>query len=1013
MRELTQLIATASARCEADDVKVLVVSGAGLTKIDVLLRLPKVLLLDASHNCLTDIRGLFQAFPSLWWARVGHNWVSSLDFETMPLALGSLDVSVASPYDEKMLSKIKYVNILRLTLSTEPTYKHSDLVSTVRLLPLIWVLNDDYLPLRLLKAAAMAAPAGEDTPLGGGGTWNGTSRFHDRESSLLCAARDIPYSGDRADWVRLEVILEDYLDEACYFNRLYCNANKRLQGRRKPWVDCNKLLYLSHAVRIDLSVILTLSITIDLPIPIFVDGLEARFGPYYSRDQLSDILSLPLFAKTAVVSMIRRICRKEIDEYAILRTILNKSLMPAFRAAGPVDFETAPSFQGRPGFRHLACVKSYCDTFDPLADTSSLSHPALKQLSSPEGPYSELEAELLAVLPDLPTRASSTRDAEDKAASMGAYSSWVSLAARHAVVLLSRSKKCPSLTKAQTSKAMQDIYGKLLPVLKIAKMTYADMDIGGSGSGPRLDGRPEYAHAAADTAVLQYGQGLPRGSALLLSWVKMPPTSTINCNATTNPSSNPSSAGAAAAPEGQAEGDPAGDASSVLGGGMDIDRCMTDDLSSMDDSKVLSLMTRSVASRGRGGLGRGGAAAAQQQGGRAGPASSPQRSPPRRETLNLSSKQISGFSADVAWDSSFLLAPSAAIRQHNQTLQETDGWRPLDCPPLAVQSPGRRAMQARAASASAFLTEVSAPAPAREAGAGAAGEGEAGPQGGSGEEDEFRISVHSGEGGRFSFHDHDESLRASMTQLSAVLEGEGEGSTTQGGEARLSPSLSPVPLEHAPGQESILTGGQSVDESFVRRVEADLQRDLGLGALHEGDGEAGNQTPRGRHRPSYELAPPASNNSREREGPSRPPSFAAPASQLARMQRLMKEMGTCRNVASISDYNARRGSDAHEQQRRQEVKFVKNNALLNHPVPASYLPNSSQSTYGTTQTSAEYSVDNGSYAPSPYLPSPLPGAGGKKGSRHVAALVTSKSLDSSAWMRQSVNDGEQCKIYYI
>lgn len=621
MRELTELLASSSAKSEAAEVKALVVCGAGLTRLSNDLSLPSLVLLDASHNNISDIRGVFRQFPALWWLNVGQNRVDSLCFDTVPLALGLLDVSCDSPLQPDVLSKIRHINIMRLSLDRESGHRYDRVVEVIRQLPLIWVLDNDYIPFKLLKAATMASPEAE-VALSDAGAWHGVARPQPRESYLVCACTDLPTHSSLADTARLDVLLEDYLDEVCYYNKYYCLANQLLRSKRKPWIDCHKLLLMSHPVRLDLSVVLTLSVTMDIPVPIFLDGLETRFGIYFSRDQLSDIINLPLFAKTAVVSIIRRICRTELEEYKRFNFILKKStLVDSKRGAEPVDFESPPSFLRKGGFRHLASVRRYCDSFDSLQAVSSLGAAALKEIKSNEAPYSELELEIMKVLPDTPTRTSSTRDDEGKDSTRGTYSSWVSLAARHSVVLLSRSKKCPSLTKAQTSKSMQDSYTKLLPVLRAAKMSYEDMDI--ASTSTRVDGRSSITKRGSPTAqarVLSYGEGLPRGSMQNLSWNKMPPTSSykfVNSDQGKHDS-------------------------------YDSNLSMTDDMSSIDDSRICSIvskqshnMNNNRSSRAPGGR-------------RAGKADyryrplSPGNKSPSRESLSLSSRGINGFVINYA-----------------------------------------------------------------------------------------------------------------------------------------------------------------------------------------------------------------------------------------------------------------------------------------------------------------------------------------------------------------------------
>ena len=573
MRELTELLATATAKADLDGIKALVLSGAGILKINNDLVLPNLSLLDLSNNQLVSISSMLRYFPNVWWVNITGNRIDVIDFDCKPLCLGSLQISMPAELDLSTLDKFKDIHILRLSLHTDPKYIYQEVLRIAQQLPLIWVLNDDYLPSNLLQVATSKQIVEQESQdvFNDGGSWNGVARFHERESNMICVVRELPMKGELIDSCRLDVLLEDYLDEVSYFHRYPGSNTQCPSGKKIPFINCTRLLHMDHVVRMDLSAVLTLLITINAPIAIFVDCLESRFGKYFSRSQLWDIFSLPLFAKTAVVNLIRRICRKEIIEYAKVRIIFNKAKMEDFQQDSlSVDFETPPLLIGSQSFRHLASIRRYCDLFDPEEEVSSSHVASLQQVTSDQQGYSELEMELLKVLPDVPTRTSSTRDDEGNDRTRGRYSSWVSLAARHTVVLLSRSKKCPSLTRAQTSKQAQDSYTKFLPVLQLAKMTYEDMDI--SGSGPRIDGRRASTRLTPNGGVLLYGQGLPNGIPQNLSWHVLPPASTIKTH--------------------RQDENPDQEQKSI------IERNMTDDLSSIDDSKVLSVMSRSSYGKG-------------------------------------------------------------------------------------------------------------------------------------------------------------------------------------------------------------------------------------------------------------------------------------------------------------------------------------------------------------------------------------------------------------------------------
>ena len=108
-------------------------------------------------------------------------------------------------------------------------------------------------------------------------------------------------------------------------------------------------------------------------------------------------------------------------------------------------------------------------------------------LSSKGDEFTALELEILDKLPDIPNSACLSYQKREDSIPASKSMDWVSFAARHTVLILTKSPSCPPLTRVQRSKAKQDLYIDLLPLLRAASMTLSDLDI--HTYGPGKDGR--------------------------------------------------------------------------------------------------------------------------------------------------------------------------------------------------------------------------------------------------------------------------------------------------------------------------------------------------------------------------------------------------------------------------------------------------------------------------------------------------------------------------------------------
>ena len=138
------------------------------------------ILLHTPHLNHFDIYHL-EKFPSSWWVDLSSNQISTLFEETVPMALGSLNISNNPDIDTKFMSKCfimrlnapvsrqkigRYLHLL-ITMPTYPyTYSYLHLLkptptttTTPTPIPthphlylpiptgsMVWVLNDDYCP---------------------------------------------------------------------------------------------------------------------------------------------------------------------------------------------------------------------------------------------------------------------------------------------------------------------------------------------------------------------------------------------------------------------------------------------------------------------------------------------------------------------------------------------------------------------------------------------------------------------------------------------------------------------------------------------------------------------------------------------------------------------------------------------------------------------------------------------------------------------------------------------------
>ena len=280
------------------------------------------------------------------------------------------------------------------------------------------------------------------------------------------------------------------------------------------------LLLLPHRLRLDLSVLLTCSILFIIPPDLLTDSLQLLCSTWVPPDDVRSIARLPSFARTAVVNLCRRICRREMDEVAANGFLLPKPSRERCHSSSSnirYDYEGV-TFLDAMGFQFLRPIKWYLSSpIDPANHTAATAatttgyHYSSRDIGGAAADhFSPMEVDIMHQLPDSPSACSLSAPAE--LSSQATYTSWVSIAARHAVLLINKAPSCPPLTLLQSNRHDQEVYLQLQPILQAAHMTLQDLDL--CLTGPHVDGR-----MVTDAAgVLPFGQGLPRSCPSHLAW---------------------------------------------------------------------------------------------------------------------------------------------------------------------------------------------------------------------------------------------------------------------------------------------------------------------------------------------------------------------------------------------------------------------------------------------------------------------------------------------------------------
>lgn len=503
----------------------------------------------ASSVCIVDIsrnnieenpfdNGLLILFPNAFWINLSYNplnlCITSNDC-ILPRALGELDIRGCMLNDIESIRRFSLINILRLYLDIDSfltvfkdavndwnlsdDVKKSDKLNYEIILivfPLVWTINGQYIttsnrqsiPKDLLNQ--INAFLNEESIITVSKSLCDTQiisnqfnlRFNKREDMILQYLLNIPLNSNvKSDEFKLDILLEDYLEESFIFNQ-FGVKNQRLDSKYRPYIDLHHILLLPHRLRLDLSVLLASSILFHIPNNLLSNTLLIMLHKYIPLNQLKYYSILPCFIKTALISLIRRLCFREKLELDHLNCLLSKpEYYDPSNKYNPTDMDTAIdgtinsnvlSFHflrtskvylsqplERPIYQHSENLqpigqndysevlpsnksrKKYfyeiCDKYDelkhhysqespfsddPLTLTNNSPHKNYKDSNIEK--FSELENELLSVLPDVVVQ----NLLDDVSLSTEIHhSNWISLSSRHSVLLLAKSSLFPSLTR--------------------------------------------------------------------------------------------------------------------------------------------------------------------------------------------------------------------------------------------------------------------------------------------------------------------------------------------------------------------------------------------------------------------------------------------------------------------------------------------------------------------------------------------------------------------------------------
>jgi hypothetical protein len=507
-----------------------VVNNTGSIEATVSVPLDNVEVINLSHNAFNEniFPLIFQYFPNVWWLDLSNNQITSLSSLELPLALGSLDLR----YNRKLrivefpLSLVS-CHILRLSISPIVFgFKEDDLNDDWKLikkmileLPNIWVFNDEFISLKektyILStisfstrsasfSASTSASAAASTALS---EWK-TTEYSLRQLLILHSIQSLQFLNEKNDFSKLDILLEEYLIQSFIFNSyvssFFLNNNCKVKYIKflPSLISIDLLLILPHKIRLDLSVLFTISIIFPIPDVLFRESLILLLSAYYPLESIDELMFLPSFIKTAVVSLLRRITKREKEEFRCNLFLKRKQHLPirkwdtfykenAGNKNSIFSQQIPTSYSSYSSFQFLKNIKYYLEDHSILTAAVPASLLPEEEILSKSFDLSDLEVDILKKLPDIPTKWSKYKtypsDNDNVTIYNIEYAQWISFASRHAIFLFKKCPSCPSLTKLPNTLSQQNLYIDLLPILKAANMTLSDLEI--TNYGPGIDGR--------------------------------------------------------------------------------------------------------------------------------------------------------------------------------------------------------------------------------------------------------------------------------------------------------------------------------------------------------------------------------------------------------------------------------------------------------------------------------------------------------------------------------------------
>lgn len=574
MSDVQARLLSNSIRCNPDDAVIALCSKEYLRNYhdrDIKLSLPHVVVADFSRNGFENTN-LWNDFPELWWVDMRfNNLMNDASLYGFPKVLGLLDISnnpCCESINEEFINKLNKFFALRLKYSNEIPSP-----SQIQCFPYALVINDNFIRHSDRKGSSLYDAS--NTGLSNEIRFLGSNKaqLHGewctiipgvRETNFFRAVQALPANKQLADKYLLDMVVEDYIEHTRIVNK-YISDNNITNTKRMPTVIIDKILHLKHKCRNDLAVLLTASILFSIPRQIMTDACVVLLLPHFGGlPEILDLIDLPIFVKSGLVSLIKRICEQEMQEIhdtahlddkprkdlqemvdEVYRENVRNSIGDASQR-GNVRIRTTiltPTFLDANGFYHMRTTKWYLNMnfvnggngTDGMSKNSGKGRQHIEH-DDTDGfneSFSDLEKEILRNLPDIPTasdRVTLTAELRERK-----YDDWISFIARHATLLMTKSPACPSLVKPQHSLNKQEAYREMLPILQCAKMTYEDMEI--KEIGPEKDGRAKTPvskngvdgrglsdkgkaklSATVGGSVLAFGSGIPNGVPDHLFW---------------------------------------------------------------------------------------------------------------------------------------------------------------------------------------------------------------------------------------------------------------------------------------------------------------------------------------------------------------------------------------------------------------------------------------------------------------------------------------------------------------